>query len=276
MPGDDAAAPRGTLASAGYSPVGAQESTGANRSWWDRESAAYAAEHGAFLGDDRLVWGPEGTDEDDVRLLGDVDGLTVAEIGCGAAQGTRWAAARGARAVGVDLSAGMLAQARAVDRRLGTWVPVLQADAGRLPLADRTADLAFSAYGALPFVADAGAVLRDVRRVLRPGGRWVFSVTHPVRWAFPDDPGPAGLVADRSYFDRTPYVERAADGTVLYAEHHRTVGDWVRALVAAGFTLLDLVEPEWPEDNRLVWGGWSPTRGRVLPGTAVFVCRSTA
>lgn len=276
VPGDDAAEQRATLASAGYSPVGAGESVRANRSWWDGESAAYAAEHGTFLGDDRLVWGPEGTDEDDVHLLGDVEGLTVVEIGCGAGQGARWACSHGARAVGVDLSAGMLAQARALDRRLGTSVPVLQADAGRLPLADGCADLAFSAYGALPFVADAGAVLREVQRVLRPDGRWVFSVTHPVRWAFPDDPGPAGLVADRSYFDRTPYVERGADGTVLYAEHHRTLGDWVRCLVTAGFTLLDLVEPEWPEDNRQVWGGWSPTRGRVLPGTAVFVCRSTA
>ena len=40
------------------------------------------------------------------------------------------------------------------------------------------------------------AVMREVARVLRPGGRWVFSVTHPMRWAFPDDPGPEGLTVD--------------------------------------------------------------------------------
>src|SRR5690349_23010429 len=34
--------------------------------------------------------------------------------------------------------------------------------------------------------------MREVARVLRPGGRWVFSVTHPVRWSFPDDPTEAG------------------------------------------------------------------------------------
>jgi len=44
----------------------------------------------------------------------------------------------------------------------------------------------------VPFVADPGRVMGEVARVLRPGGRWVFSVTHPVRWAFPDDPGEAG------------------------------------------------------------------------------------
>jgi hypothetical protein len=42
--------------------------------------------------------------------------------------------------------------------------------------------------------------------------------------------------------------------------------------VAAGLRLVDLVEPEWPEGHERVWGAWSPTRGRVIPGTAVFVC----
>jgi hypothetical protein len=112
--------------------------------------------------------------------------------------------------------------------------------------------------------------------VLRPGGRWVFSITHPVRWSFPDDPGPRGLRVTRSYFDRTPYVETSADGAVSYAEHHRTLGDRVRSLTAAGFRLLDLVEPEWPEDLTAPWGGWSPLRGRLVPGTAIFVCALAA
>jgi hypothetical protein len=115
-------------------------------------------------------------------------------------------------------------------------------------------------------------VFQEVARVLMPGGRWVFSVTHPVRWAFPDAPGPAGLVADRPYFDRTPYVELAEDGTPSYVEHHRTLGDLVRALAAADLRVIDLVEPEWPERNAETWGGWSPERGRILPGTAIWVC----
>ncbi|WP_369811073.1 class I SAM-dependent methyltransferase [Quadrisphaera sp. DSM 44207] len=263
------------MASAGYGPAGARESARANRRWWDGESTGYLQAHGATLGRDRLVWGPEGLDEEDARLLGPpgaLRGRAVLEVGCGAGQGARWAAAQGARAVGVDLSAGMLARSRALDAQLGTRVPVLQADAAALPLADAAVAVAFSAYGALPFVADAGRVLAEVARVLQPGGRWVFSTTHPVRWAFPDDPGPGGLTADRSYFDRTPYVERDADGRLLYAEHHRTIGDWVRLVGAAGMHLVDLVEPEWPERPQPAWGGWSALRGRLLPGTAVLVC----
>ena len=101
--------------------------------------------------------------------------------------------------------------------------------------------------------------------MLRPGGRFVFSTTHPLRWAFPDDPGPGGLTATQSYFDRTPYVEQDADGAATYVEHHRTLGDRVRELAAAGLVLVDLVEPEWPERNDEPWGGWSPAARSALP-----------
>jgi SAM-dependent methyltransferase len=119
-------------------------------------------------------------------------------------------------------------------------------------------------------VADAAAVLAEVGRVLRPGGRLVASVTHPIRWCFPDDPGPAGLTASDSYFDRRPYTEEDDSGTVTYVEHHRTVGDWVRAVIAAGLVLDDLVEPEWPAEHERPWGQWSPLRGRILPGTLII------
>jgi SAM-dependent methyltransferase len=249
----------------------AAESSRASRGWWDRNADEYQSEHGAFLGDDRFVWGPEGLDEEDARLLAPaaaLKGRDVLEIGAGAAQCSRWLAAEGARPVALDLSHRQLQHAL----RIGSGFPLVEADASVLPFADGSFDLACSAYGAIPFVADPGQVLREVHRVLRPGGRFVFSVTHPVRWAFPDEPGPEGLSVASSYFDRTPYVEQDEQGRAVYVEHHRTIGDRVRDVVAAGFRLTDLVEPEWPVWNDAEWGGWSPLRGRLLPGTAIFVC----
>ena len=252
--------------------VGQDESVRANRTWWDAGADAYLDEHGAFLGDARFVWGPEGLSEADAHLLGDVAGRRVLEVGAGAAQCARWLLAAGADPVALDLSAQMLLRGRTFGRSSGLDLPLVQADAARLPFGDATFDLACSAYGGVPFVDDSAGVMREVARVLRPGGRWVFSVTHPVRWSFPDDPGPAGLVAGHSYFDRTPYVEQDDAGRATYVEHHRTVGDRVREVAAAGLRLVDLVEPEWPADNTRTWGAWSPLRGRLLPGTAIFVC----
>jgi len=101
-------------------------------------------------------------------------------------------------------------------------------------------------------------------------------VTHPVRWCFPDDPGPGGLVARTSYFDRRAYVEQDEAGRATYVEHHRTLGDRVREIRAAGLLLLDVVEPEWPTHHERPWGQWSRLRGEVIPGTAIFVSRKPA
>jgi SAM-dependent methyltransferase len=248
----------------------------ANRHWWDSDADAYHAEHGEFLGVADFVWCPENLREQDVHLLGDTAGLALLEVGCGAAMCSRWLAQRGARPVAFDLSGGMLRHARDGAASTGIDVPLVQADAQHLPFRDGSFDVAFTAFGAVGFVADSPQLMREVARVLRPGGRWVFATTHPMRWPFPDDPGPNGLTATMSYFDRTPYVEYAEDDTPTYVEHHRTLGDRIREIVAAGFRLVDLVEPEWPAGHTQEWGQWSPLRGALLPGTAIYVCELPA
>ncbi|MFF3854832.1 class I SAM-dependent methyltransferase [Micromonospora sp. NPDC002575] len=257
-------------------PVTDADARRASRGWWDSDADDYQAEHGAFLGDVDFVWCPEGLREADARLLGELAGRRVLEVGAGAAAASRWLATQGARPVALDLSAGMLRHAADAAGRSGVRVPLVQADALALPFADAAFDTACTAFGAIPFVADSAAVMREVSRVLRPGGRWVFSVTHPMRWIFLDDPGQGGLTAVHSYFDRSPYVEQDRAGTATYVEQHRTLGDRIRELVGAGFRLVDLVEPEWPEGHEGIWGQWSPLRGRLFPGTAIFVAEKPA
>ncbi|MGH6654501.1 MAG: class I SAM-dependent methyltransferase [Actinocrinis sp.] len=257
---------------------GNDETVRANRDWWDGAADSYQQEHGQFLGDARFLWSPEGVFEDDVKLLGPVEGRRVLEVGCGAAQCSRWLAAQGADVVAFDISARQLAHSRRIDDALGLKpLRLVQADATVLPFADGTFDAACSAFGAVPFVEDSAAVMREVARVLRPGGRWVFAVSHPFRWCLPDDPGEGGLRVRDSYFDRRAYVEQGEDGVATYVEHHRTVGDRVRELTAAGLVLRDLVEPEYPEELGDRWGGgWSQLRGRLVPGTAIFVTEKPA
>lgn len=252
--------------------AGAAESARANRNWWDGEARTYYAEHGAYLGDADLLWCPEGLRESAAGLLGQVRGRDVLEIGCGAAQGARWLTAQGARVTAFDVSHGQLQLARELDVRSGVRVErLVQADAQRMPFRDAAFDLVVSAFGAIPFVADSAGVMREIARLLRPEGRVVFSVTHPLRWVFPDDPGPGGLTVQQSYFDRTPYVEQDDSGQASYVEHHRTLGDRIRELLVAGMTLVDLIEPEWPAELEQEWGQWSPLRGRLMPGTAIFI-----
>ncbi len=261
----------------GRARIGSEVSDRASRSWWDSDADEYHRTHGEFLGvgtdTGEFVWCPEGLHEGDAQLLGDVAGKDILEVGCGSAPCARWLGAHGARAVGLDISSGMLRRGLDAMATGSNSVPLIQASAEHLPFADASFDIACSAFGAVPFVANSANVMGEVARVLRPGGIWVFAVNHPMRWIFPDDPGPIGLTASMPYFDRTPYVEFDADGIPTYVEHHRTIGDRVREIVGAGLEVRDIIEPDWPEWLDREWGQWSPLRGQLFPGTAIFSCR---
>lgn len=246
------------------------------RGWWDAEADAYQAEHGAFLGDADFVWCPEGLREADAGLLGPVAGRRVLEVGCGAAQCSRWLRANGANVVAFDISTAQLRHARRIGTTTGIDVSLVQGDAQRLPYRSNTFDLACSAFGAIQFVLDSTSVMQEVARVLRSGGRWVFATTHPMRWVFPDDGGPAGLTVVQSYFDATPYVEYDEAGQPSYLEQHRTLGDRLAEIVGAGFALTALIEPTWSEHETRTWGQWTPLRGALFPGTAIYVCELPA
>jgi len=253
-----------------FRPVTADEAVRANRVDWDRTADDYQREHGEFLGDTDFVWCPEDVRESDVRLLGDVSGARALEIGCGAGQCSRWLRNQGAVAIGVDLSFRQLQHSQRIDADTGVPVPTVCASVTALPAASSSFDLACSAFGAFPFVTDIAAALVEVARVLRQDGRLVFSVVHPARWMFPDDPTAAGLTVTRSYFDRTPYVETDAAGRPSYVEAHHTLEDWVRALTAAGLSITDVHEPPWPRGHDRAWGAWGPDRGAFVPGTLII------
>lgn len=251
--------------------VSEKESRAANGPDWDRYADEYQATHGEFLGDVGFVWGPEGLTESEAGVLGPLAGRDVLEVGSGAGQCSRWVRGQGGRAYGLDLSMRQLQHSRRIDDETGIRVPGVLGTATALPFADDSFDVVFCSFGALQFISDIDEAVAETARVLRPGGRYAFSITHPTRWSFPDDPGEPGLTATQSYWDRRPYVEIADEvGAVSYVEHHRTLGDWVSLLAGHDFVLTDLREPEWPEGHDRVWGGWSELRGRLTPGTAIF------
>lgn len=240
----------------------------ANARFWTGYAEDYLAEHGETLGVSDLLWCPEGLYESEARLLGDVTGLDVLEVGCGAAQGSRWVASCGGRPTAVDLSPGMLSRARLLNLEADVSFPLVEADARDLPLPDDAFDLAFTAFGAIPFVPDPERIFVEVARVLRPGGRWVFSTSHPMRWGFADDPDPAHLRIVRPYFDEAAYLEHDEAG-LAYAEFQHTFEELFAGLRAAGFRLTDVREPRWQPGHTHVWGAWSPERAPYVPGTLI-------
>ena len=106
-------------------------------------------------------------------LAGDVSRIRVLDVGCGDGALGCAIAARGAEVTGVDADPAMLTAARSRAARQGLAVAFAEGRLERLPFADASFDLVV-AMTVLCFVPDAGGAVREMTRVLRPGGRLVI------------------------------------------------------------------------------------------------------
>jgi len=211
-----------------------------NLAGWEADSADYQRRHGDFLARwDRFGWGTWDIQEDDIHALPAIDGIDALELGCGAAQFGLRVAMRGAAVVGLDFSANQLAAAGPNMDAAGVRFPLVRGDSEELPFADASFDLVFCDHGAVGFT-DPTRTVPEVARVLRPGGRFVFSGTTPfifVTWPMID--GPPGRTLERSYFDSRRMMWNADDPSF---EYQMPYGEWIRLFRANGFVIEDLIE----------------------------------
>ncbi|HUS62348.1 MAG TPA: class I SAM-dependent methyltransferase [Acidimicrobiales bacterium] len=211
-----------------------------NAAAWDRHSAAYQA--GAKLPTDVAHYGPDIPTESELRLLGEVKGKRVLELGCGGAQCSIAFAKQGAIAIGVDFSAEQLSFARRLCDREGVRIDLHHGDLADLAfLRADSIDLAFSAY-AFGYVEDLNRVFRQVHRVLKQGAPLVFSLPHPSYDMIDDDDPEQPLLVRRPYFDRTP-IDYEWNG-IDFTDYHHTFGDLFAGLVRAGYRVDTVLEPE--------------------------------
>jgi len=212
-----------------------------NRTFWDARSDEYQAQHAGYISPDRMAWGVWQIAEDEVRALPDVEGKDVLELGCGACQWSIALARRGARPVGLDVSARQLEHAGRLMAQAGVDFPLVHGSAEDVPLPDAGFDLVFADHGAFGFT-DPYRTVPEAARLLRPGGDLVFSMHTPISdicWGDDDDPGTT-LVRD--YFGlRSAEVEGTIDFQLGY-------GDWIRLFAANGLQTLDLIELRPPAD----------------------------
>jgi SAM-dependent methyltransferase len=197
---------------------------------------------------DVVSYAPGGPTEADLRLLGEVGGKRVLDIGTGSGANAVALARMGAHVIAIDRSEAQLAAARKLATATEVRVEWHESDAADLAfLRADSIDLALAA-GVVGEVEDLDRLLRQVHRVLRPGAAFVFSYDHPMALAVGREgsaPGslPLGtLEVRRSYFDMQP-VETEYEGERIQV-WPRTIADVFSSMHRAGYRVELLLEPE--------------------------------
>ena len=209
-----------------------------NRERWDKQSDWYQEEHGREISAMPDGWGAWRIPEAELRLLPQIVGKSVLELGCGGGQWSVWLAQRGAHVTGLDLSGRQLAHARRNLAAVSADAHLVQGSAERLPFRDAAFDLVLSDHGAMSW-GDPDRTVPEVARVLRPGGVLIFCATSPLFAICWDDEidGPGDrLRAD--YF--ALHAQPEGDGAVSF---NLPYGEWVRSFRAHGLAIDALIEP---------------------------------
>jgi len=222
-----------------------------NQASWDVEAERYVEPARRAWAASEITWGTWDVPEGEVGVLPPVDGLDAIELGCGTAYVSAWLARRGARPVGVDLSARQLETARAMQAEHGLAFPLHHASAEDVPLPDASFDLAVSEYGASLW-CDPDAWIAEAARLLRPGGVLVFLTNSLIATLCSPDDGPAveRLVRDQRGLRAVTYADDDA------VEFHLAHGEWIATLARHGFAveaLHELYAPPGADPERFKW-----------------------
>lgn len=182
-----------------------------------------------------------------LELIGDLRGRRILDLGCGDARFGRFALEQGCAAyLGIDGSTNMIAAAGEV--LAGSQGRVVQAPIEGWEFPREAFDLVVSSL-ALHYLADVETVFAGANRALVGGGKFVFSVEHPVITSCARVWGEgkrAEWVVD-DYFVEGPRVTSWLGGRVV--KFHRTVETYVAAMQKAGF-VLDTVRESAPRRER--------------------------
>ncbi len=224
------------------------------REQWDYNARAW--DHAQRSGLDHYRTGLHGPALGE--FAGDVSGKTRLELGCGEGYFSRQMAGQGAIVTGIDLSPHQLDNARALEAEHPLGIEYRETNAS--DLAEEFGEDSFdivTACMSLMDMPEPDRAISATAKVLRPGGRFIFSITHPCfqtpyrEWHRDSDGNKIALkVGD--YFKSGPIELNFIAVSNLYdmktTQYHATLTEWFRWITAAGLTLHNIDEPRPTEE----------------------------
>jgi ubiquinone/menaquinone biosynthesis C-methylase UbiE len=211
-----------------------------------------------------------------LKFFGNLKGKKLLDLGCGGGQTSIFFAEQGAIVTGVDFSKKQIDFAKdlAKKKRMGK-VSFQQGNMEDLSVfKDCSFDLVNSSH-TIHYVKNLQKCFNEVFRVLKPKGKFVFSVSHPFNHIVETENN--RLVVKRSYFRKGKYKwnwdypeEGLEYPTFLFI---RKVDDYFVALKQSGFVVEDLLEPKTDLDKNSPWYSDGEPKEEMIPGALIFGAR---
>jgi len=210
-----------------------------------------------------------------LKLFGNVKGKKMLDLGCGGGQVSVFFAKQGAIVTGVDFSENQIDFAKKLAKKKGVEISFIHADIENLSIfGDSIYDFVNSSH-TIHYIKNLQHLFEEVFRVLMPGGKFVFSVSHPLNHIVDSKDG--RLVITRSYFSNEKYRWHweFPEKELKYPAYLfiRRVSDYFRYLTNAGFVVEDLLEPKTDLDKSSPWYSGEESEEEMIPGALILGAR---
>lgn len=240
------------------------------KEWWDSASEYYQKEISA----DKMIdveYGPFGSNEEKLKLLGKISNKKVLELGCGGGQVSIALAKKRAICTGIDISYKQIEFARKNAKGEGVNVEFIELPFSNIDkLKPRKFNVVISIM-ALQYCTNLNALLKNVRNLLVKNGILVFSIEHPFYLLI----DPKDMKIKENYFNSGLKIKKEKwpdKSTHYFAYYERKISDIVNIIMDSGLKLERIIEPFDTQDK--IWGiGYRRALVNKIAPTIIFKCR---
>ena len=212
---------------------------------WNKIAALYKKRY--EISTEEVHFGPLCPGENTLRLLGDIKGKRVIDLGCGSGQNAVALAKIGVDVTAVDFSNAQIKECKSLAEKHKLKINGVTSDLENLSKVKSSSfDLAISAC-AIAYVKNINKAFKEAYRILKPGGRFILSDMNPLQYII--DENDHGVEFNAKY----PYkpllikwdwefddLKTAPD----FKHYVRPISQYFNTLTGAGFAVSKILEPE--------------------------------
>ncbi len=221
------------------------------------------------------------------KMLPDISGLKGLDIGCGEGYNTRLAAQKGAKMTAFDISKTFIQHAIAMEEKKLLKINYKVASAVELSFSDNEFDFAIATMSLMD-IPENDIAISEAYRVIKPGGFFQFSITHPCffkkgwEWLRNENDEKLGMVCSNYFYsidgDIEEWIFSAAPKKITenmknfkIPRFERTLSQWLNLLIKTGFIFEEFNEPYADDDAIERFPNLKDTR--IVPIFFIVRCR---